>query len=158
MSENTQNSIPHIQLDKELLKYNLEGKWNDYIAVQKEVLQVLRNEHFFDDNIVIHKESGMIIRVTPRGIRETFGKANRFNNLPKFLKKMKVATILYIKTLLSNGSILADNVKNYHDTSSITFAYISATIYIDNVLYLIRITIKKKVNSNIFDIHHIDTK
>ena len=158
MPENTQNSISRLHLDAELQRYNLEGKWNDYIAVQKEVLRVLKDEKFFDDNIVVHKDSGMVIKVTPRGIRETFGNGKRFNTLPKFLKKMKVATILHIKTLLINGNIIADNVLNYHATSSATFAYIVTNVYIDNVLYPIRITIKKKVNSNIFYIHHIDSK
>lgn len=46
MPENIQNSILHLHLDEELQKYNLEGKWNDYIAVQKEVLRVLRAENF----------------------------------------------------------------------------------------------------------------
>ena len=158
MPENIQNSILHLHLDEELQKYNLEGKWNDYIAVQKEVLRVLRAENFFNDNIVIHKESGMMIKVTPRGIRETFGNGKRFNTLPKHLKKMKVATILYIKTLLTTGNVLSDNVENYHTSNSATFAYISTNIYINDILYPIRITIKKKVNSNIFYIHYIDTK
>lgn len=74
MPKNIQNPILHIHLDAELQRYNLEGKWNDYIAVQKEVLRVLKDEKFFDDNIVVHKDSGMVIKVTPKGIKETFGK------------------------------------------------------------------------------------
>lgn len=46
MSKNTQNSILHIHLAGELQRYNLERKWNDYIAVQKEVLKVLREDIF----------------------------------------------------------------------------------------------------------------
>ena len=89
MTENTPNSIMHICLEKELKKYNLEGKWNDYIAVQKEVLRVLKEANFFEDNIVIHKDSGIVIKITPRGIRETFGTGKRFNTLPKHLKQSK---------------------------------------------------------------------
>ena len=42
-----------INLREELSKYNLDGKWNDCVGVQKEVLQVLRNEGFFDNNEII---------------------------------------------------------------------------------------------------------
>lgn len=158
MPENTTNSILHLHLEDELQNYDLEGKWNDYIAVQKEVLKVLRKENFFDENLIIHKNSGMVIKITPRGIRETFGNGKRFNNLPKNLKKMKVATILHIKNLIINGKLLSDNVMNYHSEHSATFAYISASISIDNTLISMRITIKKKIASNMFYIHHIDTK
>ena len=36
-----------ISMAKELSLYNLEGKWNDYIGGQKEVLRVLREIGFF---------------------------------------------------------------------------------------------------------------
>lgn len=47
----------------ELLRYNLEGKWNDYIGVQKEVLKVLRKENFFTDDKVINHQTGMVIKI-----------------------------------------------------------------------------------------------
>lgn len=158
MTENTHNSIMHICLEKKLKKYNLEGKWNDYIAVQKEVLRALKEANFFEDNIVIHKDSGMVIKITPRGIRETFGNGKRFNTLPKHLKQLKIATISYIKELLSYGQLISDNVSNYHPSGSATFAYISTNVLMDNAPLFIRVTIKKKISSNIFYIHHIDTK
>lgn len=47
MPGNTLNSILHLHLNNELQNYNFDGKWNDYIAVQKEVLRVLRDANFF---------------------------------------------------------------------------------------------------------------
>lgn len=38
--------MENISMEKELSLYNLDGKWNDYTGVQKEVLQVLRKESF----------------------------------------------------------------------------------------------------------------
>ena len=41
-----------ISTKDELSLYNLEGKWNDFIAVQKEVIAVLKEEKYFNDNII----------------------------------------------------------------------------------------------------------
>lgn len=35
-----------ICMQDELLHYHLNGKWNDYVGVQKEVLNVLREGNF----------------------------------------------------------------------------------------------------------------
>ena len=150
MPENIQNSILHLHLDEELQKYNLEGKWNDYIAVQKEVLRVLRAENFFNDNIVIHKESGMMIKVTPKGIKETFGNGKRFNTMPKEVKKWKIATIHHIKELIQNAQLIEKDVESTHSADSSTYAYFITNIIISNSLLHTRITVKQKIGSNIF--------
>ena len=36
----------------ELSLYHLEGKWNDYIGVQKEVVAVLKNEIMIDGELI----------------------------------------------------------------------------------------------------------
>ena len=64
----------------ELSLYNLEGKWNDFIAVQKEVLSVLREQNYFENSNVVNAESKMCIRITTKGIRETLGNGNRFKS------------------------------------------------------------------------------
>ena len=78
-----------IFLENELSKYNLEGKWNDYIGVQKEVLSVLRKKNFFINNEVVNKKMGVGIKINTKGIKETLGPGKRFQNLPKKLKKYK---------------------------------------------------------------------
>ena len=61
-----------IDYGEEIAKYDLDGKWNDYIAVQKEVLRVLREKGFFTNNIVCNAETGMRITISPKDIRDTF--------------------------------------------------------------------------------------
>lgn len=156
MPENTLNSILHLHLNDELQNYNLNGKWNDYIAVQKEVLRVLKEEDFFNDNTVVHRESGMMIKITPRGVRETFGNGKRFNATSKSTKQRKVATIIHIKDLIKTATLLSDNVPNFHSDSNSLFAYLENTLQIDNFEFSVRITIQKKISTNLFYIHHID--
>lgn len=68
--------MKEIDMEKELSLYNLEGKWNDYIGIQKEVLKVLRKEDFFCNNEVINKETGMCVKINAKGIKETLGTAS----------------------------------------------------------------------------------
>ena len=51
----------------ELSIYDLGGKWNDYIAVQKEVINVLKVEKFFEQGNIINDKTKMSIRLTARG-------------------------------------------------------------------------------------------
>lgn len=75
-----------ICMNEELMRYNLTGKWNDYIGVQKEVLNVLRKEDFFTESEVINVQTGMLIKINAKGIKETIGPGMRFQALPKKLK------------------------------------------------------------------------
>ena len=55
-----------IHVDEELGRYNLDGKWNDYIGVQKEVLRVLREQKYFENTCVENIESKKFsIKVPP---------------------------------------------------------------------------------------------
>lgn len=99
-----------ISMECEVSIYNLSGKWNDYIGVQKEV------------------------------------------------KKQKVATLRILPMLIREGKLLADEVQNYYSEEGERFAYFICKIFIDNEIHDIRIAVKKKINSNHFYIHHIDTK
>jgi len=98
----------------------------------------------------------MMIKVTPRGIRETFGNGKRFNTTTKPTKLRKIATIIHIKTLIKNSKLILDNVPNFHPDSNSTFAYLESKIQIDSCTFSIRITIQKKISTNVFYIHHID--
>ncbi|MBO5336185.1 MAG: hypothetical protein J6A94_03530 [Lachnospiraceae bacterium] len=97
-----------ISMEKELSRYNLEGKWNDYVGIQKEVLRVLRQEGFFMDNEIINKKTGMLIKINTKGIKETLGTGKRFQALPKKLKQYKIATLLHLKQIIENAELLAD--------------------------------------------------
>ncbi len=80
-----------INIKHELSIYDLDGKWNDFIGVQKEVISVLKEEGYFAGSSIINHETGMIIRLTSRGIKETIGNGKRFQNLPKIVKQQKVS-------------------------------------------------------------------
>lgn len=155
MVENSRN-YQSINLQEELAYYNLEGKWNDYVGVQKSVIESLRQEGFFENNVVENVESGMQIKLTVKGIKETLGAGKRFQSLPKVLKQFKIATLRYLPKIIKQGSILEDNVENIHKREDYLFAYIASNIIIDKEEYRVRVSIKKKVASNIFWIHHID--
>ncbi|MBO5338047.1 MAG: hypothetical protein J6A94_13065 [Lachnospiraceae bacterium] len=147
-----------ICMEQELSIYNLEGKWNDYIGVQKEILQVLREQNYFEQNEVVNTESNIAVRITSKGIRETIGNGNRFQTLPKKLKQFKVATIRYLPELIKTGYIIDIDAVNSHDEAGYRYAYIGNEIAIDDKKVGVRISIKKKVGSNHFWIHNIDEK
>lgn len=145
-----------INLQKELASYDLVGKWNDYIGIQKSVIGTLREEGFFENNVVENVESGMLIRITAKGIKETLGAGKRFQALPKVLKELKIATLRSLPEIIHQGIILEDDVENLHKREDYMFAYIVSNIRIDGEEYRVRVSVKKKIASNIFWIHHID--
>ena len=53
---------------------------------------------------------------------------------------------------------MEDDVLNYHLKEGEKFAYFICRILIDNESHAVRIAVKKKINSNHFYIHHIDTE
>ncbi len=155
--EETKDKVS-IDLASEIASYNLEGKWNDYIGVQKRVIETLRNENFFNNNTITNNNSNMVIRITAKGIKETLGTGKRFQSLPRKLKELKVATLRNLPKIIKRGVVLHDNVENYYSKNGDLFAYIESDIIINNSIYGVRVSVKKKVGSNMFWIHHIDTK
>ena len=139
----------------ELSLYDLEGKWNDYVGVQKEVLKVLREQNYFKEMYVENVESKMCVRITAKGIRETLGNGNRFKSLPKRLKICKVSTIRSLPDIIKSGHLIKDNVENIHDEDYL-FAYIGNEVLLDGEKIRIRIAVKKKISTNYFWIHNID--
>lgn len=148
--------IKSIITEDELSIYKLENKWNDYIGVQKEVINVLRAENYFDAGSVNNKESGMEVRITAKGIKETLGNGNRFQTLPRKLKIYKVSVIRSLPELIETGCVIADDFENSHSKDGYKYAYINNNIEIDGNVFGIRIAIKKKIGANHFWIHNID--
>lgn len=145
-----------ISTKQELSMYHLEGKWNDYVGVQKEVLRVLRKEGFFNDNEVINKRTGMHIKINTKGIKETLGTGKRFQALPKILKQYKIATLRHLRQIIEEADLIADNIENIHEENGYMFAYLGSEIIIDGAITSVRISIKKKISSNYFWVHNID--
>ena len=154
MEENS--NYVKVNFREEIASYDVGKKWNDYVGLQKRVIDTLREEGFFENNVVENVESGMRIRITAKGIKETLGAGKRFQSLPKTLKELKIATLRFLPEIIKQGKILEDNVENIHKKEDYLFAYILSNIVIDNEEYRVRVSVKKKVASNLFWIHHID--
>jgi len=139
-----------INTKDELYLYNLEGKWNDFIAVQKEVITVLKKEMYFKDNIVYNIDSGLNIKINSKGIKETIGAGKRFQSLPRKLKEYKIATLRNLKQIIETAELLEDDVPNYHVHGIYSFAYLRNEIVIDGKMVDVRISIMKRIDSNWF--------
>ena len=74
------------------------------------------------------------------------------------MKELKIATLRNLPDIIKSGVVLHDNVENYYSKNGDLFAYIESDIVINNSIYGVRVSVKKKVGSNMFWIHHIDTK
>ena len=147
-----------INTKDELSLYDLEGKWNDFIAVQKEIIAVLKSEKYFDDNVINNINSGLNIKINPKGIKETIGAGKRFQRLPRKLKEYKISTLRYLKKIIETAELLVDDVPNYHVEGGYSFAYLRSEIVIDSEIVDVRISVMKRIDSNWFWIHHIDEK
>lgn len=158
---NTDNGvdIKYSISDDVIKKFEIENI-NDYVHVQKQVLSTLNAENFFDDEggkskTVINKDSGMVIVINKKGIKETFNNKNYFN-YSRNLKLAKLASIRKIPELIENGKLILDDEKNYHrNNSSIKYAYIVCETKINGKNANIKITVRKSPQNNKFWVHHI---
>lgn len=145
--------------DDVIKKFEIENI-NDYVHVQKQVLSTLNAENFFDDEggkskTVIDKDSGMVIVINKKGIKETFNNKNYFN-YSRNLKLAKLASIRKIPELIENGKLILDDEKNHHrNNSSIKYAYIVCETKINGKNANIKITVRKSPQNNKFWVHHI---
>ena len=137
---------------------------NDYVGVQKAVINTLTNEGFFSEknNVAINKDSGMVVEITKDGIRETLGPKNRFQTLPRDLKELKLSTIRRLPYLIENAHLDSDNVINMHNAESkVKYAYLSIDINTEQETkehaYTVTITVRKSPEKNKFWIHEIRT-
>lgn len=154
-TENDMKFSINVDLDEELKKYNIENKLNDYIAVQKAVVNHLKETGFFDKNsTVVNEETGMQIRINPRGIKETLANGKRFQSLPRELKKLKIATIEQLPEIIKRGELIEDNIENTHGENSL-YAYFETPVEINGGNYKVRVNIRKTIETNKFWIHNV---
>ena len=139
-------------IQNEIIYFGLENKLNDYIGVQKSVISKLESEDFFGE--IINEQTGLIIEINKKGIKETLGSGKRFQNLPRVLKELKIATIRKLPYILKNANISIDNVKNTHGDAS-KFAYFKLDMKINGVPINVSIDVKRTAAKNKFWIHYI---
>ena len=126
---------------------------NDYIGVQKSVLPILESEGFFGE--ATNEETGMVIDITKKGIKETLGSGKRFQTLPRKLKELKLATIRSLPDMIRKAHLVEDNVANSHGKSP-SYAYFTVDTDINGVPFTVRIDVKKTSAKNKFWLHNID--
>lgn len=134
---------------------------NDYVHVQKQVISTLKSEGFFTDEggtstTVTNGDSGTVVEVNVKGIKETFYKKN-YGRSSKRLKIAKLATIREIPALIEKGTLTSDNVENAHNADSgVSYAYIESKVNINGEPATVRIAIRKSTQKNKFWVHMID--
>lgn len=133
---------------------------NDYVGVQKAVISTLSSEGFFDNNVIVNKDSGMEIEITKDGIKETLGPDMRFEKLPRKLKELKLLTLRILPTLIEEAKLADSDVNNIHTKQSkLKYSYLSQEITISNEThkekYTISIAVRKSKQKNKFWIHEI---
>ncbi len=96
----------------------------------------------------------MVIQITPRGIKETFGEKN-FISLTK-IKIAKLAVVRDLPDIIKRGKLLTDNVENVHNpNSAVKYAYTESTAIIDGHPITINIDVRKSPDK-IFWVHKVD--
>lgn len=147
-------SFINIDVKAELELFDVEKKFNDYIGMQKSVLSILRGENFFDNNVVTNIETGMTISITAKGIKETLGSGMRFQNLPRDLKRLKVATIHSLPQIIKYGKLIEDEVNNKHG-ENYRFAYFMTPVKMDNQEMFVKVSVRKSLQTNKFWVHNV---
>ena len=137
----------------EIKSFGVETKLNDYIGVQKLVISKLEEEGYFGE--VMNKETGMVMDITKKGIKETLGSGKRFQNLPRVLKELKLATIRKLPIIIQKAHLTTNDAKNTHENAAV-YAYLEIRMNLNNVPIKISIDVKKTSAKNKFWIHYID--
>lgn len=142
-----------VDIQKEISSYGVEQKMNDYIGMQKAILPILEQEGFFKE--VINEETGMVIEITKKGIKETLGSGNRFQKLTRKLKELKIAVIRSLPEIIRKAHLSQDDVVNFHGDSP-RYAYFVLETEINGLGVRIRMVVKKTSAKNKFWLHMID--
>lgn len=101
-------------------------------------------------------DTGMEIYIYKGGINETLGKAEAYQNLSIYEKKVKLATMESLAKLIKYGEVRQAEAANYHNAkSTTTFAYLIAPIIVDGKKYHVEMDIKRTERGDRFYIHKI---
>lgn len=101
-------------------------------------------------------DTGMEIYIYKGGINETLGKAEAYQNLSFYEKKVKLATMESLAKLIKYGEVRQAEAANYHNAqSTTTFAYLIAPIIVDGKKYHVEMDIKRTERGDRFYIHKI---
>ena len=168
VEENTKNSVTlgkfadvDINSNEKLDKYgipNTANALNDYVNVQKRVIDTLNNENFFNQNnknIVVNADTNIVVSITKNGIRETLSTEKRYFSLPRKIKTAKIAVIDSLPDMIRYAEVVNENEKNYHSKEGSSFLVLSHPAIVDGENYNVEIKIKKTPVENKFYIHNM---
>lgn len=124
---------------------------NDYIHVQRAVINTLTDEGYFKSpqNVIANKNTGMRIEITKSGVKETFGSGSRFQTLPRKTKILKLSTTRNIPDLIRTATPTMNNINvaNYHEGKTVRYAYFENEIYVTEngtqQKYIVNLSIRK---------------
>ena len=168
VEKNTKNSVTlgkfadvDINSNEKLDKYgipNTANALNDYVSVQKRVIDTLNNENFFNQNnknIVVNADTDIVVTITKDGIRETLSSGKRFFLLPRKIKTAKIAVVDSLPDMIRYAEVVNENEKNYHSKEGSPFLVLSHPAIVDGKNYNVEIKIKKTPVENKFYIHNM---
>ena len=137
-------------------------KVNDYVHVQNQVFDTLKNEGILGPDgrrIVTNNATGRNVEISKRGIFETFGRGNRYETLPRKIKELKLAAARMLPEIIENGEIVAlDQANEHNQNSNLTYSYIKADVQIGGETYPVYIDIRQSPQRNLFWVHRIYTE
>lgn len=153
---------PIIQIESNIDKYNIKNINNKYEVINKVSSELYKKYLSNESQIkyITNIETGMKIEIWKNGIKETFGNDKYYFNLPKELKKAKIASMNSLAKLIKYAKVRSKDAKNYHKLNSrIVYTYLISEIKIDEKLYYVTIDIRKSPDGkNKFYIHNLSKK
>lgn len=168
VEKNTKNSVTlgkfadvDINSNEKLEKFgiaNTANALNDYVSVQKRVIDTLNNENFFNQNnknIVVNADTDIVVTITKGGIKETLSTEKRYFSLPRKIKTAKIAVVDSLPDMIRYAEVVNENEKNYHSKEGSSFLVLNHPAIVDGENYNVEIKIKKTPVENKFYIHNM---
>ena len=143
-----------VDVEAETKPYEIKS-YNDYVGVQNTVYNKLIQDGFFDEQMqrreVENADTGIVVEIGWRGIKETFGKGKRFEKLPAALKKLKVATVKHLPEIIRYGEVISQGVEEYHtNNSDLKYTYIQHPITVDGKQMYVVVDIRQSRQKDMF--------
>lgn len=151
--------FPDIEISTEDIEVFGIEKLTNVGEVVKKVYDYLSEKYISTEKQpkpITNIDTGMEIYIYKGGINETLGKAEAYQNLSFYEKKVKLATMESLAKLIKYGEVRQAEAANYHNAqSTTTFAYLIAPIIVDGKKYHVEMDIKRTERGDRFYIHKI---
>ncbi len=138
---------------------NTANKLNDYVNIQKSVVDKLKTEDYFDghNNVIVNADTEIVVEITAKGIRETLSSGKRYYTLPRKFKIAKIASIRSLPELIKYAEIVKTETDN-KNRKGVSFVVLEHPLTIDDEDYNVEMKIRKTPQGNKFYIHQLQLK